>query len=284
MMPMHNKIRLSFKKLFLFQASVLLTACTQMPQLNTADSSIAQYDSNDTQGISIDELLANARNNTVANPEMSNLAQTPNKPNLASNQALSANKQFALALEREKMRTLLNQARQTEENEALISQYQAFNQDRAQSETPPSVSLTPDTDESQVATISITKPVEKQSFGSPSITRDKGLNLYHRQRKAKEQELKSYLITLSFQTNSADIDTNLEQELDHFSRLHYREQLVINCAISTEEDTQQAYETAMIRCLSIETFFKQRNHITMSQVLVEIKPNQVLIFSDGQGF
>ncbi len=283
-MPMHNKVHLSFKKLVLLQASVLLTACTQMPQLNTADSGIAQYDSNDTQGISIDELLANARNNTVANPEMSKLAQTPNKPNVVSHQALSANKQFALALEREKMRTLLNQARQTDENEELISQYQASNQNQTQSKNPSSVSLTSDTDESQIATISITKPVQKQSVWSHSSTRDKGLSLYHRQRKAKEKELKSYLITLSFQTNSADIDTSLEEELDHFSRLHYREQLVINCAISTEEDTQQAYETAMIRCLSIETFFKQRNHITMSQVLVDIKPNQVLIFSDGQGF
>lgn len=279
-MPMHNKVRLSLKRLFVLQAGVLLTACTQMPQYNAADSNIAEYDSNSAQGISIEELLANARNNTVANPEMSRAAPTPQKPNLSSNQEQSANKQFALALERQKMRNLLNQTRQAEDNEALISQFQSATIDAQ----PEANSVLPDKNDSQIATISITEPEKKHSFWSPSLTQDKGLSLYHRQRKAKEQELKSYLITLSFQTNSADIDSRLEEELDHFSRLHNREQLVINCAISKDKNTQQAYETGMIRCLNIETFFKQRNHITMSQVLADIKPNQVLIFSDGQGF
>lgn len=282
---MLSKKRLLFKKLALLQASVLLTACTQMPQFNSAGTTDAEYDSNNSQGISIDELLANARNNTVANPQMSNLAQTPNKTTPNIEQAQSANEQFAQALEREKMRTLLNQAQQADENEAIISKYQAPNiQQENQTLSLDPTKQTSDKITSDVATISITDAARKHSLWSPNTTRDKGLSLYHRQRKAKEAELKSFLITLSFQTNSADIDTRLEEELDHFSRLHYKEQLVINCAVSNEDDPQQAHETAMIRCLSIETFFKQRNHITMSQVLGDIEPNQVLIFSDGQGF
>lgn len=281
-MPMHNKVSRILKRLFLLHAGVLLTACSQMPQFNTADSNVAEYDSNNAQGISIEELLSNARNNKVANPEMSNTAKTPSTSNVSPNQALSANQQFALALEREKMRTLLNKTNQAEENEKLINQFQASTPNTTQPET--FSRLMPETNESQIATISITEPQKKQSFWTPSMTQDKGLSLYHRQRKAKEQELKSYLITLSFQTNGADIDTRLEEELDHFSRLHNKEQLVINCAISNDKNAQQAFETAMIRCLRIETFFKQRNHITMSQVLGDIKPNQVLIFSDGQGF
>lgn len=281
----HHKKRLLFKLLFLLQAGFFLSACTQMPQLHTAASSDTEYDSSNSQGISIEELLANARNNTVANPQMGNFDQAPKQAKQSQQQALPANEKFALALEREKMKTLLNQAQQEEETEALIKQYQASTNEAPtiqSSDINRIQALDPQTQEG--TTISITEPVKKHSLWSPYANRDKGLSLYHRQRKAKEEELKSFLITLNFQTNSADIDANLEEELDHFSRLHTREQLVINCAVSNDKDTQLAYETAMIRCLSIETFFKQRNHITMSQVLTDIKPNQVLIFSDGKGF
>lgn len=285
MMPMHNVQQALRKKLFLLPASVLLTACTQMPQFSQTQTSEAEYDSSTSQGITINELLANARNNTVANPYMADSTNTPTPTHsdASANSTLSANEEFALVLEREKMRNLLDQAQQAEQNEKIISDYQADTYPIETNTGPVSKSEEVDTNESATQTITLTEVQASRPIWTPP-KRDKGENLYHIQRKAKEKELKAFLITLSFQTNSADIDAILEEELDHFSRLHYKEQLVINCAMSNEEDSQQAYETAMIRCLSIETFFKQRNHITMSQVLGDIEPNQVLIFSDGQGF
>ncbi|MGB0942321.1 MAG: hypothetical protein ACPGUE_07970 [Marinomonas sp.] len=241
-----------------------------MPQIN--DANTAHYDSGTSQGISIEELLANARNNKVAPPSYSTPNTAPNtvQPNIPqTSQAISSKEKFELALEREKMRTLLQQAEQTNLDPEPIEPYIP---EKTQPKT------------AQENTISISSNPQKNTLWSPYANRNKGINLYHKQRKAKEEELKSFLITLSFQTNSAAIDAILEEELDLFSRLHKKEQLVINCAISKEEDAQLAYETALIRCLSIETFFKQRNHNTMSQVLKDIEPNQVLIFSDGQGF
>lgn len=266
-MPMRSNKYFSIKLIGLLKLSILLSACNQMPQIN--DANTARYESGASQGISIEELLANARNNTVAPPSYAtpNTASNSVQPNIPqTSQAISSKEAFELALEREKMRTLLKQAEQAPEP------VEAYSQEKIQ----PKVT--------QENTISISSNPPKNTLWSPYANRNKGINLYHKQRKAKEEELKSFLITLSFQTNSATIDAILEEELDLFSRLHKREQLVINCAISKEEDAQLAYETALIRCLSIETFFKQRNHITMSQVLKDIEPNQVLIFSDGQGF
>lgn len=270
-MPMLSNKYFSLKIICLLNVSILLSACSQLPQINNANT--AHYDSDTSQGISIEELLANARSNQVAAPTYS--APTPQSTNkIQDTQANSNEEKFALALEREKMRTLLKQAEQGTINTAPIETY---NPDITHTQQAPAK-------QEQENTISISNRAERNTLWSPYANRDKGLNLYHRQRKAKEEELKSFLITLSFQTNSSSIDKILEEELDLFSRLHRREQLVINCAISNEADAQLAYETAMIRCLSIETFFKQRNHVTMSQVLRDIEPNQVLIFSDGQGF
>lgn len=275
---MLSKKLFSFKKLFLLQ-SVFLTACTQMPQLNSADTT--QYNSDTSQGISIEELLSNARNNAVANPQVNSQAQSTPEVKRSSESTLTAKEQFDLALEREKMRSLLNKAKQSKPSEDLIEPYQTpYKIEHLTVQQPP----VPTKESKHVATISINTPAQTKSTWPSSMTKKKGISLYHKQRRAEEDELKSFLITLSFQTNSADIDASLEEELDHFSRLHYGEQFVINCAISNEADSQQAHETALIRCLSIETFFKQRNHITMSQVLRDIEPNQVLIFSDGQGF
>lgn len=264
-MPMRSNKYFSIKLICLLKLSILLSACSQMPQIN--DANTAHYNSGTSQGISIEELLANARNNKVAPPSFAPNTAQPSTSQ--TSRTTSSKEEFELALEREKMRTLLQQAEQTNLAPEPIEPYIP---EKTQPKT------------AQENTISISSNPQRNTLWSPYANRNKGINLYHKQRKAKEEELKSFLITLSFQTNSAAIDAILEEELNLFSHLHKREQLVINCAISKEEDAQLAYETALIRCLSIETFFKQRNHNTMSQVLRDIEPNQVLIFSDGQGF
>ena len=282
---MLSKKLFSFKRFILLQ-SVFLTACTQMPQLNSADT--FEYDSDESQGISIEELLSNARNNTVAPPQTyTPVTQIATGPKIKEAQTLSAKEKFDRALEREKMRDLLEKSRQRVVEEsptepAPVAETQPLEERPLIQKITKIVSNTsePETVESQ----SVTVPLKSISIRSTGDKEKESQNLYHIQRKAKEGELRSFLITLSFQTNSSNIDAILEDELDLFSRLHANEQLVINCAISKEKDTKLAYETALLRCLSIETFFNQRNHVTMSQVLRDIEPNQVLIYSDGLGF